>query len=55
MALYEITNSSEQDTYLSMLTAEQVLRSLIESGVKFVDTDGKRLKIKKLTDSPAGV
>lgn len=47
MTLYAITDSSGQDTYLSMLTADQVIRTLVESGVKFVDTDGKRLKIKE--------
>ena len=48
MALYAITDSSGQVTYRSMLTADQVLRAFAESGVKFVDTDGKRLKIKEV-------
>lgn len=43
--MYQLTDANEADIYIEG-TAQEVLDALIRGNVKFVDTDGSRLRVR---------
>ena len=42
--MYQLTNNDGTDVYLEG-TATEILNALIDNGVRFIDTDGLRLRV----------